>query len=118
VDELDPPQRRRAAPDVADDEPSHLRPDQLRHVAVGPQLDVVSEPARLLVRVGVAAEPGEQRHVVDDGTVGVGQVDVLGDAQPEHARSQHVLHRLAEPEVSRERHRCDQLGQAHVRSGD
>jgi hypothetical protein len=40
--------------------------DRIREVAVGPQLDVVAEPRRLLVRVRVATQPREQRHVVDD----------------------------------------------------
>ena len=108
-------QGRLAAADVAEDE---ARADGVGEVAVRPQLDVVAEPGGLLMRVRVATQPREQRHVVDDRPLGLVQLEVLGDAQAQHARSQHMLHRLPEPEVRRQRHRGHQLREPNPGSGN
>jgi hypothetical protein len=63
------------------------------------QRDVVTEPRRLLVRVGMTAKPREQSDVVDNRPLGLVEADILGDPQAKHARAQDVLHRLANPEV-------------------
>ena len=75
--------------------------------------DVVAEPARLLVGVGVAAHVDQQRGVVDGGALGLVEADQLADPQRDAALAQHVLHRLAEAEVDPERQRGQQLGQPH-----
>jgi hypothetical protein len=85
---------------VAEDE---ARAERVGEVAISPQLDVVAEPGGLLMRVRMATQPREQRHVVDDCPLGLVQLEVLGDAQTQHARSQHMLHRLPQPEVRRQR---------------
>ena len=75
------------------------------------QRDVVAEPLRLLVRVGVAADVDEERGVVDGRPVVVVEADALGEPQRDEALPQHVLHRLTEAEVDAERERGDELGQ-------
>src|SRR5260370_188554 len=62
-------------------------------------LDIVGEPFRLLVRVGVTPDVDEQRGVVDDRALFFVEADTLGEPQGDQALSQHVLHRLAETEV-------------------
>ena len=100
---------------MAEDE---ARADGVGEVAVRPQLDVVAEPGGLLMRVRVATQPREQRHVVDDRPLGLAELEVLGDAEAQHARSQHMLHRLPEAEVRRQRHRGHQLSQPNPGSGN
>ena len=107
--------RRLAATDVAEQE---ARADGLGEVLVRPQLDVVAEPGGLLVRVRVATQPREQRHVVDDRSLGLAELEVLSDAEAQHARPQHMLHRLPETEIRRQRHRSHQLSEAHLRPGE
>ena len=82
-------------------------------VLVALQRDVVAEPLGLLVGVGVAADVGEQRGVVDDRPLLLVEAEVLGKAERDPALAQHVLHRLAEPEIDAERQRTDELGQAN-----
>ena len=106
---------RLAATDVAEQE---ARADGVGEVAVRPQLDVVAEPRRLLMRVRVATQPREQRHVVDDRSLGLVELEVLRDAEAQHARPQHMLHRLPETEIRGQRHRCHQLSEPHLRSGE
>ena len=76
-----------------------------------------TEPGGLLMRVRVATQPCEQRHVVDDRPLGLVELEVLGDAQAQHARPQHMLHRLPQPEVRRQRQRGHQLRQPNTGSG-
>ena len=78
--------------------------------------DVVAEPLRLLVRVGVAADVDEQRRVVDDRALLLVEPEALREAQRDQALPQHVLHRLAEAEVDTERERGQQLRQADLRA--
>ena len=79
------------------------------------QRDVVAEPLRLLVRVGVAAHVDQQRGVVDGRALGLVEADELTEPQRDQALAQHVLHRLAEPEIDPQRQRREQLGQPHRR---
>jgi len=110
-------QRRLSAPDVSQHEARLGRADEIGEVRVGPQLDVIAEPRRLLVCIGVAPQPREQRHVVDDCPLVLVELEVLGDAEREHAVAQHMLHRLPETQVRGERHRRHELSQPHIRSG-
>ena len=85
-------------------------------VLAGLQRDVVAEPLRLLVRVGVTADVDEQRRVVDVRARLLIESHPLGQAQRDQALAQDVLHRLPEPEVDAERQRRHQLGEANVRA--
>jgi hypothetical protein len=82
------------------------------------QRDVVAEPLRLLVRVGVAADAEEQGRVVDDRSFIVIEPHPLRQAQRDEALAQNVLHRLPEAEVDAERERGDELRQPNVRPVD
>ena len=82
-------------------------------VLVALQPDVVIEPLRLLVGVGVAADIRQQRRVVDDRPLFLIETQVLGEAKRDLALAQDVLHRLAEPEIDAQRQRSDELGQAN-----
>ncbi len=84
-------------------------------VLAGLERDVVAEPLRLLVRVGVAADVHQESRVVDDRALLVVESDPLREPQRDHALTQHVLHRLPEAEVDAERKRSDELGQPHGR---
>jgi hypothetical protein len=106
---------RLATADVTDEE---ARTELVGEVAIGPQRDVVAEPGRLLMRVRVTAQPREQRDVVHDGSLGLLELQMVGDPEPENAGAQHVLHRLAEPEVRGQGDRGDQLRQPHIRLRD
>jgi hypothetical protein len=80
-----PPPRRTAPPDASQGECGQLRTRRVDHLGLGPQRDVIPEPRRLLVRVGMAAQPRQQRDVVDDSPLGFVETDVFGQAQAEHA---------------------------------
>ena len=81
-------------------------------VLAGLQRDVVAEPLRLLVGVGVTADVDEQRRVVDDGSLLLVEPEPLRESQRDQALAQNVLHRLAEAEVDPQRERRHQLRQA------
>jgi hypothetical protein len=93
------------------------RAERVGQVAVRPQLDVVAEPGGLLMRVRVAAQPCKQPDVVHDRALGLAQLEVVGDTETEHARAQHMLHRLPQPEIRRQRQRGHQLRQPNPGSG-
>ena len=78
--------------------------------------DVVAEPLRLLVGVGVAADAEEQRGVVDGRARVFVQPRPLGEAQRDQALAEHVLHRLPEAEVDAERESADDLGEPDGRA--
>jgi hypothetical protein len=78
-------------------------------VLPGLERDVVAEPLRLLVRVGVTADVDQQRGVVDDRPLVLVEPDPVGKAQGDHALPQHVLHRLPETEIDAEGQRRHQL---------
>ena len=80
------------------------------------QRDVVAEPLRLFVGVGMTADIDEQRRVVDVGPLLLVQPDALGESQRDQALPQHVLHRLSEAEVDTERQRRDELREADGRA--
>ena len=111
-------QRRVAGAELA--HPGRRRTQAARLVVVlaGLQRDVVAEPLRLLVRVGVAADVDEQRGVVDVGARLLVEADPLREPQRDQALAQHVLHRLPEAQVDAERQRGDELRQPNVRAID
>ena len=73
--------------------------------------DVVAEPLRLLVGVGVAADVDEQRGVVDRCPLGLVEAEQLTESKPDQALTQDVFHRLPEAEVDPQRQRRDEFGQ-------
>jgi hypothetical protein len=106
---------------VAGAHQAHARrrgPHAAQLVAVLDRLDrdVVAEPLRLLVRIGMAADVDEQGRVVDDGALLVVEADPLGEAQRDEALAQDVLHGLPEAEIDAERERRDELRQPNVRT--
>jgi len=78
------------------------------------QGDVVPEPLRLLVRVGVTANVDQERRVVHSRTFGLAEPHTLRDPQRDEALAQDVLHGLSEPKVDTERKRRNQFGKADM----
>ena len=81
------------------------------------QRDVVAEPLRLLVRVGMAADVDEQPGVVDGRAFGVAEPDAVGQPERNQAFAQDVFHRLPEAEIDAERERRDELRETHFGHG-
>ena len=82
---------------------------------VGAELDVVAEQRRGLVAVHRTADVGEDAHVVEVGELGALEPEPVAEAHADPGRSEHVLGRLAEAEVGRERQRHQQLAEPHSR---
>src|SRR5439155_22822092 len=104
-------QRRMSGAEEAHARRGHPQASRLVVVLDRLERDVVAEPLRLLVRVGVAADVDEQRRVVDDRSVLLVEAETLRDAQRDQALAQDVLHWLTEPEIDPERERADELRQ-------
>ena len=79
--------------------------------------NVVAEPLRLLVGVGMAADVDQQRRVVNVCALLLVEVEPLGEAQRDQALPQDVLHRLAEAEVDPQRQSCHELGEPRFPHG-
>ena len=62
----------------------------------------------------MAADPGEQSRVVEDRALGLIESEPLAQAQRDEALPDHVLHRLAEPEIGAQGQGGDELGKAHT----
>ena len=105
---------------VASAQPPHTRrrrPQSWLVVVLGRlQRDVIAEPPRLLVRVGMTADVDEQSRVVDDRPRLLVKPDPLAKPQRDQALAQHVLHWLPETEVDPERKRRDELSQPNMRA--
>ena len=86
--------------------------NQVDFVRAGPEGDVIAEEARLLMAVGMAANPGDQLRVVDRRALLLAQPEPLREMQADDRCAQDVLGGLSKPEVDRQRHRADQLGKA------
>ena len=84
---------------------------QLVLVLVRLQSEVVAEPLRLLVCVGVTPDGQEQRRVVHDDLFLVRELELLSEMQRDEALAKYVLHRLTEAEIDTERQRGDELRQ-------
>ena len=79
----------------------------------GLQGEVVAEPLGLLVCIRVAPDVDHQRRVVDDRPGLFVEPHPIRHPQRDQALTQHVLHRLPEPEVDSERPRGHELGKAN-----
>jgi hypothetical protein len=113
----DPPQGRAAGPDVSEHEAQHRQPGEVDVEAVGPERDVITEQRRHLGCVGHTTHPRQRDHVVQRGA-GVGlDAELLPQSIGDTPRPQHVVHRLAQPEVGRERERGDEVGQPDATVG-
>jgi hypothetical protein len=71
----------------------------VRIVRVPLHRQVVAEPLRLLVGIGVASHPRQKAGVVDDGALGPVEAHVLAQAGGDETGANDVLHRLAEAQV-------------------
>ena len=112
----EPVQRRVARADQPHGRQQAAHAAQLVRVLARLERDVVAEPLRLLVRVGMTADVDQQGGVVDRHPLLLAETRVVGQPQRDQALAQHVLHRLAEPQVHAERQRRDQLRQPGARS--
>ena len=111
-----PAQRRTARAHMAQHEARRRPPGHIDLVAIGLHRYLVPEPRRLLVRLRVTADPAQQGNVVDNRPLVLGQPSALGQAQPQPARTQQMLHRLPQAKIARQRHRGDQLRQPQSRT--
>jgi hypothetical protein len=84
-------------------------------VGVGLDADVVSEPHRLLVRIGVAVHAVEQTRVVRRDPVVDCGANAIRQAQRQPRAPDRVLHRQPAAEVGGERQRSHQLGDPDTR---
>ncbi len=109
--DAEPLDRRTAGADQAHPRNRGSHTPQLMVVLPRLHRDVVTEPLRLLIRVGVTADVDQKRGVVDRRSLLRVQPSALGDAKRDQALAQHMLHRLAEPEVDAQRERSHQFGQ-------
>lgn len=97
-------------------EPRPRQPLEVHPVDPGPEVDVVTEHRCQLGRIRVAADPGHQIGVVDDRTLFGVQAHPVRQPAGDDRSPQHVLHRLAEPEVDSQGQRGDHLGPSGGRS--
>ena len=109
---VQPVQQRFAAGDVADQETHQGQPGVVHQVAVVAHRDVVAEPARVFVGVGVTADPHDQRRVVDAVALGAVEAQPVGQPGRDQRGAQHVFAGLSESQVDRDRQGGEQLGAA------
>ncbi len=106
-------ERRAPRADVPKHEPQHRQPSEVDVIAVGPERDVVTEERSHLRGVGHASHPCQRDDVVQRTAILGLEADVLTQLRSDPPRPQHVIHRLTQPEIGRQRERCDQIGQPH-----
>ena len=111
--DAEPMQRRIPRADQPERRSGRAQASKLVVVLSRLERDVVAEPLRLFVRVGVTADVHEQSGVVDDRALLVVEPDPLRQPQRDQTLTQHMLHRLPKPEVDTERKRSHKLGQPH-----
>lgn len=99
---------------VAEHEAEPRQPHELHVVAVAAEGDVVTEPGRDLWGVRDAADPGKDPDVEQVGPFLVGQADSVRQPGSDAPGPQHVLHRLAEAQIRRERERGEQVRKAET----
>ena len=109
------PTRRRSGKPAAE-MPEHEHRPRSRVREIGPaevalQHHLVPEPLRLLVGIDVAADPRDQGAEVDGLALAAREADPVGERQRDQALPQHMLHRLAHPQVDAEGQDAEQLGQ-------
>ena len=102
-------QQRLAAADVGQQEALVRQPGPVDEVRAAAHGDVVAEPPRVLVGVGMTADPHDQRRVVDAIALGRRETQAVGDPRRDQRRPQHVLGRLPQPEVDGHRQRRQHL---------
>ena len=109
-------QRWQAGADHAHARERATKPLHLAVVLGRLHLDVVAEPFRLLVRVGVACNADEERDVVHGDTFVVIDAETVRHAESDQTLAQHVFHGLTEPKVHTERQRRNQLRESQPRT--
>ena len=80
------------------------------------RIDVIAEPLRLLVGVRVAADPRQQTRLVHDTSIHIAQPQPFTQPQRDQAGTDHVLHRLTEPEIGSQRQERHQLSATDARA--
>ena len=112
-EELDPhagaPQRRLARAHLAHHPPRRRQAHHVHLVGVGLELDVVAEPACLLMGIGRAAHAGQQPDVVDDRALRGVEAQPPPEPERDPRGAKHVLHRLAKADVDGKGQRGDEL---------
>ena len=78
-------------------------------VAVMSHRDVVAKPPRVLVGVRMTADPHHQARVENGPAFSLAEPQPLGEPRAHRRRAQHVIHRLAETQVDRQRKRRQHL---------
>ena len=99
---------------VAHHQPQERPTSHVHRIGVGPVGDVVAEQRRKLVGVGVTTDPPDQVGVVHRGPLLLVEAHPFGDARRDQRRPKHVLHRLSQTEIDRQRYRRQQLGSAQA----
>ena len=110
-----PVQERRPGPGVAEGQAHQRQPGQIDAVTVAAERDVVAEPGRHFRGVGHAARPGQHHHVVQRHPRLRLQAQSLPEPDRDQPRAQHVLHRLAQPQIGRQREGGHDLSQPEPR---
>jgi hypothetical protein len=111
--ETEPVQRRASESHMAQGEPLHWQAGKVDVVAVAPEGDVVAEPRRKFGCVGYTSDPRQHHDVVQGRSRFVFDSHAFAEASRDHPRAQHVLHRLAQPEIGCQREGGDKFRQAH-----
>lgn len=101
--------------DAAEHEPEHRQAREVDLVVVVTEGDVVAEHCGDLGGVSDTADPREGGDVIEGVAVVELETDVFAQASGDHPGAQHMLHRLAQPEIGREREGTDQFGQRDAR---
>ncbi len=105
-------QQRLTAADVARQEAVVGQSGPVDLVGVPAHRDVVTEPLRELVGVGVASDPHDQRRVVHAVTLFTVQPEPVRDAGTDQRRTQHVFGGLPQTEIDRHGQRGQHFGPA------
>jgi hypothetical protein len=72
----------------------------------------------LFVRVRVTPDVDEERRVIDDSASFLVEPDSFREPERDQALTEHVLHRLPEPQIDAERQRRHELREANARRGE
>ncbi len=110
-----PVQERSACPNMAEREAHQREPGQVDAVTVAPEGDVVAEPSRHFRGVGHAARPCQDDHVIQPHPGAGFQAQALPQPPGDQPGPQHMLHRLAHPQIGRQREGAYQLCQPDPR---
>ena len=100
---------RAALRDMLDQEAQEGQSRPVHQVGGAAHGDVVAEPARVLLRVGRAADPHEQRRLIGGAALRLVLPQPCGEPVGEDGRAHHVLRGLAETQVDRDGDRREHL---------